>query len=613
MKNEVNILIVDDDPALRKTLTDILSIKGYHPQAVEHGTAALAALKKKEYAVALIDLKLQDMSGIELLEKIKNQYQLTECILITGHASQTSAIDAINLGAYSYILKPYNMDQLLITIQRAIEKRGSEKSLMESEALFTAAFSSSPNAMTFYTLDPPQFIDVNDSFLQMTGYEKHELVGTIHTKSFLWANELDKKYFTQTVMNKGIIKDFEYAYRKKSGEIGVALVSAQTVEINGKKHILSTSMDITERKKTETRIQRQIRHLRALRDIDSLITGSTDLPQTLHSVAQNVRNELLVDAVLLYAFNPVTQMLEFIVSNGDHFDSIERRNIRLGDGLAGKAALERKTIQIPDLKALDTVNQEFETSLRKMTTYFAIPLIAKGQIKGVMEIFDHKSLNPDPEWLSFMNTLAGQAAIAIDNISLFENLERSNFDLTIAYDATLEGWARALEMRDAETKGHSLSVVDMTLTLSKLMGKESDELVHIRRGALLHDIGKMGIPDAILLKPGPLDQHEWELMKKHPEFAYQMLIEIDFLQPALDIPYCHHERWDGTGYPRGLKGEEIPLPARIFAVIDVYDALVSNRPYRKAFSKEEAIPMMMSESGKHFDPDIIPLFLNIIN
>jgi PAS domain S-box-containing protein/putative nucleotidyltransferase with HDIG domain len=182
-----------------------------------------------------------------------------------------------------------------------------------------------------------------------------------------------------------------------------------------------------------------------------------------------------------------------------------------------------------------------------------------------------------------------------------------------AYDETIEGWSNALELRDEETEGHSQRVTEMTLNIARMMNVKTDELVHVRRGALLHDIGKMGIPDAILLKPGKLTVEEWAVMRKHPVYAYDMLAPIDYLRPALDIPYCHHEKFDGTGYPRGLKGEEIPLPARIFAVVDVYDALTSDRPYRKAWSKEEALKYIHEESGTHFDPDVVEVFLKTIN
>jgi putative nucleotidyltransferase with HDIG domain len=191
-------------------------------------------------------------------------------------------------------------------------------------------------------------------------------------------------------------------------------------------------------------------------------------------------------------------------------------------------------------------------------------------------------------------------------------LLRANLELAEAYNATLEGWSRALEMRERETAGHSKRVVDLTLQLARILGVPEEQLVHIRRGALLHDIGKMGIPDSILLKPSSLSDDEWMIMRQHPTFAYDLLKPIPFLKQAVDIPYCHHERWNGKGYPRGLKGKQIPIAGRIFALVDVYDALTSNRPYRPAWTEDAALEYLREQSGKYFDPKVVDAFFNSV-
>jgi HD-GYP domain-containing protein (c-di-GMP phosphodiesterase class II) len=182
----------------------------------------------------------------------------------------------------------------------------------------------------------------------------------------------------------------------------------------------------------------------------------------------------------------------------------------------------------------------------------------------------------------------------------------------LAYDATIEGWSRALDLRDKETEGHSQRVTEMSVELGRRLGLKEEAVMHLRRGALLHDIGKMGVPDYILLKPEPLTEDEWRIMRRHPEYAYQLLLPIAFLHPALDIPYCHHEKWDGTGYPRGLKEGHIPMVARIFAVADVWDALTSDRPYRPAWPEEKALAYIREQSGKHFDPRVLEVFLELL-
>ena len=205
-----------------------------------------------------------------------------------------------------------------------------------------------------------------------------------------------------------------------------------------------------------------------------------------------------------------------------------------------------------------------------------------------------------------------QKALRDKNRQSLIDLQKAHDDLTHAYDETIEGWSRALDLRDKETEEHTQRVTTMTLRLAEVMGMTGDELLHVRRGALLHDIGKMGVPDQILLKPGPLTEEEWVIMRQHPVFAYQLLHNITFLRRALDIPYCHHERWDGTGYPRGLSGEDIPIAARIFTIVDVWDALNSDRPYRGALVRGDVVKYIAEEAGRCFDPCLVEVFLDLM-
>jgi HD-GYP domain-containing protein (c-di-GMP phosphodiesterase class II) len=244
---------------------------------------------------------------------------------------------------------------------------------------------------------------------------------------------------------------------------------------------------------------------------------------------------------------------------------------------------------------------------------YAAPLLAGGQVSGVLEVGHRRPLKVDAEWLSFLETLAGQGAIALAQFRLFADLQRSNGALMRAYDDTLAGWSYALELRDGETRGHTERVTALTLRMAEALGISGEELVNIRRGALLHDIGKLGIPDAILLKPGRLTEEEWEVMRRHPDYARQWLAPIGYLEPALPIPYSHHEKWDGTGYPQGLRGEAIPLAARLFAVVDVWDALRSARPYHPPWPAEEVKAHLRGLAGTHFDPRAVELFLSIVD
>ncbi|MBI5841868.1 MAG: PAS domain S-box protein [Chloroflexi bacterium] len=360
----------------------------------------------------------------------------------------------------------------------------------------------------------------------------------------------------------------------------------------------------------ETR--RRLENMQALHIIDRAIASSLDLRLTLQILLKQTMEQLNVDAADVLTYNPLTQTLDYADGQGFRTDALQHTHLRLGEGYAGLAGLERKIIHLSDLKGrrtdfLRSPNFKFE----EFVSYLCVPLIAKNQIKGMLELFHRSPFQPDQNWMDFVETLAGHAAIAIDNASLFTDLQRANAELMLAYDTTLEGWSKALDLRDKETEGHTQRVTEMAEKLAHLMGVRGMELVHIHRGALLHDMGKMGVPDNILLKPGALTDEEWKIMRMHPVHAYEMLSHIAYLRPALDIPYCHHEKWDGTGYPRGLKGEEIPLAARLFAVVDVFDALRADRPYRNAWPEEKALQYIRGQAGRHFDPKVVEAFLRM--
>ena len=356
--------------------------------------------------------------------------------------------------------------------------------------------------------------------------------------------------------------------------------------------------------------ERQLHRLMALHQIDITISASFDLNITLNIFLNNVIAQLGVDAANILLLAQYSQTLEYSAGIGFWTRNIEQSHIRLGDGQAGIAAIQRRVVSLPDLQgARENFSRSSLLADEKFVSHYVAPLVAKGQVKGVLEIFTRKRLDATQEWLDFFETLSTQAAIAIDSASLFNNLQRSNTELRLAYDATIEGWSRALDLRDKETEGHTQRVTEMALRLAGETGMSDMEKLELRRGALLHDIGKMGVPDSILLKPGELTEAEWEVMRRHPGLAYEMLAPITYLKQALDVPYCHHEKWDGSGYPRGLKGEQIPLSARIFAVVDVYDALTSDRPYRAAWSPEDACRFIREQSGKHFDPQVVKIFI----
>ncbi|MCX8062468.1 MAG: GAF domain-containing protein, partial [Anaerolineales bacterium] len=390
------------------------------------------------------------------------------------------------------------------------------------------------------------------------------------------------------------------------------------------RNILTTLAEIAaialQRSKLLVDLQHQADRLTSLRQIDRAISANTDFYVMAETILQETQRHLDLDAIQIWTFESHLSRLVFTAGVGLKRLPPTKASYTVGEGLAGKIAFSIQPLAINDLRkwiAQNNYNDCQEYLEEGFIAYLGMPLMIKGKLGGVIELCHRSQLSSlaanDPQWLSFAQTIASQTALAMENAELFRNLNNTLMELSISYDETLKGWAKALELRDRETGGHSERVTEWTLRIALALGIDKDHLIHIRRGAILHDIGKIGVPDTILLKKGPLTPQEWQIIHQHPLYAFELLHNIHFLEPALDIPYCHHEKWDGSGYPRGLRGEEIPLAARIFAVVDVWDALTSDRPYRKAWSQTEAREYIRSQAGKHFDPRIVEVFLKLLD
>src|SRR3990172_5232781 len=458
---------------------------------------------------------------------------------------------------------------------------------------------------------------INKRGSDILGYDEEEIIGKNWFAPYLPQQTSAEVRAVFDRLMKGEAEPAEYfenSVKTKSGEERM-IAWHNTLLRDEEGNIvatLSSGEDITARKLAEEQAQSRLQRLSALHAIDLIITSSLDLRVTMKEFLDLVISQMNVDAADILLLNPRTQTLEYGAQRGFHGEAIQHSRLRLGEGIAGIAALEHRSIGIPNL--LDTSTGFLRAPLLEgegFLAYYVVPLMAKGQVKGVLEIMHRSPLALNEEWRDFLEALAAQAAIAIDNAELFNNLQHSNAELVLAYDTTIEGWARALELRDKETEGHTQRAAEMTLRIARTLDMNEEELVHVRRGALLHDIGKMSIPDSILLKTGPLTQEEWEIMRRHPQYAFELLSPIAYLRPALDIPYCHHERWDGTGYPRGLKGEQIPLAARIFSLADAWDALNSERRYHTAWSEDKVREHIRSFAGTQFDPKVVEVFLSM--
>ena len=343
----------------------------------------------------------------------------------------------------------------------------------------------------------------------------------------------------------------------------------------------------------------RLRFVQALHQIDLAITSSSEFQEVIDQLLKHVLSELQARAVRLFLMQG--DHLVLLQGVGEAGVEDASPSVAPGEGLVGRCAVEQRI--------LSAVDEGGEASQPLGLASFAAPLVTKGQVKGVLEVFVAPWFAADQEWMDHLATLANQAAIAIDYHAVLAGLIRANQDLINAYDETILGWSRALDLRDRETQGHSQRVATIAAAIARAMGMPEERITHLYRGALLHDIGKVGVPDEILFKPGPLNDAEWQVMRMHPVYAENFLSHVAFLQEALDIPCFHHERWDGSGYPRGLKGEEIPLAARIFAVADVWDALRSDRPYRPSWREEEVVAYLRANAGKLFDPQVVEVFL----
>ena len=657
VQQNINILLVEDEIAHAELVQRAFERReNYFSLSVAQTISeAKELLQKSSFALVLTDWRLPDGEGTDLIGFQQEGIPIP-VVIMTSHGNERVAVDAIKAGALDYVVKS---DTTLIDMahiveralrdwdnlfqrQRAEEQLRHRVAELEAVNRISTAMRSAENlqemiprlmdetlailntqAGIFWiydvylqTLDPIVSRGVLEEISITTNLEDCVAYQAFTTR------EIDvMRVFTETEAGKDFPQNWGGAcvpIQTSTGVLGALLVGVELPrELNNEElHLLATLAEIAgnaiERTRLYEQTQKNLNKLAALRAIDQAITSSIDVNLSLRVLIEQAKTQLNVDAVSILQLDSDTQNFKQFINRGFQTPVSENKGIHLGTGLAGQAALEHRSIFAADLSSYDPDDAYSATAIGEVFhSYFVTPMITKGVTKGVIEVFHRTLLKPDQEWIDFLDALAGQAAIAIENADLFESLEHSNLELKHAYDTTIEGWSRALDLRDRETEGHTRRVTEMALTLAEAMGVDSAKLVHMRRGALLHDIGKMGIPDKILLKEGPLNEDEWAIMRKHPTYAYEMLSPIKYLKPAIEIPYCHHEFWDGSGYPRGLKGEEIPLTARIFAIADVWDALRSDRPYRDKWTVEKTREYIIARSETQFDPAVIKVFCEL--
>lgn len=539
--------------------------------------------------IVLIDCAQPRLAVLDLVKELIQFRRLVQPIIVMAQpGNEEFPLQALRLGVADYIIKREGfLAQLPIAIENAHYRdqlhQQNERLRLQAQALNDAA-----NAIMI--ADRNGIIEwVNPAFTTLTGYEAAEAIG--QSTRLLRSGKQDRTFYTALwdQILAGNPWRGRLINRRKDGslyheEMTITLVTDEDGVIS---RFIAIKQDISEqvareqRRATLAAIGTSLRPAQSWAELTPILLGKVREIFEAESIAllRQHNGSLHVDIALSYLAT-LEQQPAVLASLSDRFRHISG------------------PISVADL--LSATGK----------TVIGAPLYAANRLVGVLLLQRATPLSEAE--LDLLNDIAELAANALHRTDLFEQLRAANAELRAAYDETIEGWSRALDLRDRETEGHSRRVTELTVRIAARMGFSEEELLHVRRGALLHDIGKMGIPDAILLKPGPLNDEEWAIMRTHPTLAVELLRPIAFLAPALDIPWCHHEKWDGTGYPRGLRGEEIPLAARIFAVVDVYDALTSDRPYRAAWSRERALAYIREQAGRHFDPRVVEVFEQVI-
>jgi len=624
MAKHLRILFVEDSEDDHQLVLRELRRNGIgvDTERVETPDTMRKALASREWDLIISDYSMPNFSAPQALTILQASDVDLPFIIVSGTIGEETAVAALKAGANDFLVKG-NLARLIPAIERELrdakirrDHRQAAEALQEKERLLSEAQHIGHVGSWSYDIasDTLQYSDEVYHLLDILPKEfKHnlnELLNVIYSADrstvTKWVDEIKAGRQPKELDFRVFHRNSELRYIQSRGAPVFDIVSGIPSRIMG------TMQDITDRKLAEIQIHQQVARLTTLGKIDRAIMSSFELRVTLNIVLAETLEQLQVDAADILLLHSDSQTLEYTTGRGFNINWVESAYLQTSDNYTKRVVKERRLIRIENLKE-QSVDKNFAQVLTEegFVCYYGVPLITKGKVNGVLEIFHRSPKQPYPEWLEFLETLAGQAAIAIDNATLFKDLQQSNFELQLAYDATIEGWSRALDLRDKETEGHTQRVTETTLMIARAMSLPAEQLIHIRRGGLLHDIGKMGVADNILLKPGPLTEEEQKTMRQHPKLAYEWLSPIAFLQQALVIPYCHHEKWDGTGYPRGLKGEQIPLTARIFAVADVWDALTNDRPYRRAWSNEEAIKYIRENNSTHFDPQVVNVFLDL--
>ncbi len=484
------------------------------------------------------------------------------------------------------------------------ELKLAEEKIQQSEKKYRELFHINNDGIAIYLKGAYQksinLVEMNEAVHKMLGYSREEMFRLFPAilESELIKAELQPHQYELESLG---VTNFETALVHKEGHHVNVEFTMQLIQYEGQAAVMNIIRDVTERKQHENELQ-------AIATLSAALRAAPSRSEMLPVLVDQIASLINCDLVDIEIIEPLAGDTIVEAAYGVWKPMIGTRQ-KKGTGLN---AVISETLKPYHTNCLDKEeNLPFPNwAYEGIRAYAGVPLIAQEKLIGFVWIGQKSDISVNE--VQLLSAITDIAANAIHRATLHEQVLQYAINLSSAYDTTLEGWVNALELRDRETEGHARRVVEVTINLAQKMGIDAEAEINIRRGALLHDIGKMGIPDSVLLKPGPLNEREWEMMRMHPEYAYRLLSPIDYLNPAIEIPFCHHEKWDGTGYPRGLKGEDIPLAARIFAIVDVWEALTSDRPYRPAWSNGKALEYIENQRGMHFDPTVVDNFMELL-
>lgn len=588
MSGTPRILVIDDDANVRKTLTDILRIKGYEAVGAADGAAGIAETQRLSVNVALIDLMLPDMSGIEAMAKIRAQSPLTEVIILTGHASLDSAVEATNKGAFSYLVKPCDVERLLRHIHRALDRQKSQQ-----EILRLASFSQmNPN--------PVLEVDAAGTLTYLNPAAERVLPG--HAVGQPVGGALgDLAVVAGNAERKEVVRELK---------AGNATFEQHLYPVPGSGRVRIYMMDITERKLREAKIERLNAHLLVLRDINESLLKVDSEQRLFQFVCESLNKfeDIVIAWIVLREPQPKIMPVAWAgVDEADlsklqvHWDDAEK-----GIGFIGSSIRQLEPVTIHDAEA-DARLAAWQDVTRKwkIKSAIAIPIHGEGTVIATLSVFSRRPAAFDEEFVNFLQEVCGNITIGTQTLRLDKNLHATLDHLRRSMNSTVEAIAGIIELRDPYTAGHERRVAQLASAIGREMVLPERQVEGLRVIGFLHDIGKVAVPAEILSKPSRLTSVEFAIVKEHARAGYDLLKSFEFSWPVAQAILQHHERLDGSGYPQGLNGQDIILEARILMVADVVEAMVSHRPYRSAVGLDVAMAEIAAKRGSVYDEGVV--------